>query len=332
MSALTDRYVWAVLRGVPQAQRTDLEPELRGLIADAIEARNGDPTLSAEAAERAALTELGDPAVLAARYADSPQHLIGPRFYGEWRRLLTLLLPIIVPIVSIVVLAAKLLSGSTIPDAIASGIGTGISVTIQTLFWFTLVFALLERYGDKDVSTVTGTGKPWTVDDLPDLPATGRLSVAEVVSTIIANVFVIGAILWVQLQPPIVIDGQAFPLFDPALWSFWLPYFIVVSLLEIAFTVVLYMRGRWTMAFATANAVLGAAFAIPALWLLQNGMLLNPALVDAIETETGGTWAQVTGVIIGVSIVAIVAWDAIDGFRKANAARNTSAGPSVPVT
>ena len=64
MTALTDRYVWAVLRGVPAAQRADLEPEVRALVADAIEARTGEPApsgASAEAAERAALTELGDP-------------------------------------------------------------------------------------------------------------------------------------------------------------------------------------------------------------------------------------------------------------------------------
>ena len=39
MTTLTDRYVWAVLRAVPAAQRADLEPEIRALIADAIDAK-----------------------------------------------------------------------------------------------------------------------------------------------------------------------------------------------------------------------------------------------------------------------------------------------------
>jgi hypothetical protein len=318
MTALTDRYVWAVLRAVPASQRADLEPEVRALVADAIDARNGDPSLSGEAAERAALTELGDPAVLAARYADSPQYLIGPRWFAEWRRLLTMLLPIVVPIVSIVVLAANLLSGAAVGAALISALGTGITVTIQMLFWFTLVFALLERFGDQELST--GTPAAWTVDALPELPDDGRLGIFEVASTVIANVLVIGGILWVQLQPPIVLDGQAFALFDPALWSFWLPYFVAVSVLEIAFAIALYMRGRWTMTFAIGNALLGAAFAVPAVWLLQNDLLFNPALVAKVTAATDGTWLGVTGVIIGVSVVAIVAWDAIDGFRKAIAA------------
>ena len=72
MTALTDRYVWAVLRAVPRSQRTELEREIRALVADAIEARSAEPPLTEEAAERAALAELGDPALLAARYSERP--------------------------------------------------------------------------------------------------------------------------------------------------------------------------------------------------------------------------------------------------------------------
>jgi hypothetical protein len=327
MTALTDRYVWAVLRALPRSQRTELEPEIRALVADAIEARSGQPapdggpapTVSGaeatEAAEHAALAELGDPGLLAARYSEQPNYLIGPTFFPEWRRLLTLILPIVVPIVSIVVLAANLLSGNTVGQAITAGIGTAITVTLQTLFWVTLVFAVIERAaGHESIKS-----KPWTVDDLPELPDDGRISVVDAVSTVIANVVVVAAILWVQLQPPIVLDGQPFPLFDPSLWSFWLPYFIVVSVVEIVFTIVLYMRGRWTWTFAVINAALGAAFAIPVVWLLQNDLLLNPALVAEVGTATDGTWLDVTGIVIGVTVVVIVAGDAIDGFRKAAA-------------
>ncbi len=319
MTALTDRYVWAVLRAVPAAQRADLEPEVRALVADAIEARTGEPAptgATADVAERAALTELGDPGLLAARYADRPQYLIGPNLFPEWKRLLTLLLPIVVPIVSIVVLAANLFSDAPVGQAITSAIGTGFTVTIQMLFWFTLAFAIAERVGGQEALR----GKKWSVDDLPALPESGRLGIVDAISTVVANIFVIAGILWVQLLPPIVLDGQAFPLFDPALWSFWLPYFLVVSLGEIVFTVVLYLRGRWTLTFAAINAALGAAFAVPVLWLLQNGLLLNPALVDAVGTATDGTWLDVTGIVIGVTVVVVVATDAIDGFRKAMAA------------
>jgi hypothetical protein len=65
------------------------------------------------------------------------------------------------------------------------------------------------------------------------------------------------------------------------------------------------------------NAILGAAFAIPALWLLQNGLLFNSAIIDALDAATGGGWLAPTVVIIGLTIAIIAIWDAIDGFRKA---------------
>ena len=67
MATLTDRYVDATLRGVPQAKRADIERELRASIADAIDARADSGDSSADA-EVAVLTELGDPARLAAGY------------------------------------------------------------------------------------------------------------------------------------------------------------------------------------------------------------------------------------------------------------------------
>ena len=294
------------------------------MVADAIEARTGEPALAADAAERAALAELGDPAALAARYADRPLYLIGPTLFPEWKRLLTLLLPIVVPIVSLVVLAANLLSDAPVGQAIASALGTGFTVTTQMLFWFTLVFAIAERFGGQDALR----GKTWTIDDLPQLPQSGRLGLFDAISTVAGHAFVILGILWVQLLPPFVIDGQSFPLFDPALWSFWLPYFLIVSLIEIGFTIALYRRGRWTWTFAAINAALGVAFAAPVLWLLQNELLLNPALVARVTDATGGTWLDVTGIVIGVTVVVVVATDAIDGFRKASASTRNTLGPS----
>jgi len=314
MTTLSDRYVWAVLRAVPTDQRKDLEPEIRALVADTAESKAADGTLTSDAAERAALTELGDPEVLAGRYVDRTVALIGPTVYPEWRRLLTMLLPIVVPIVAIVVAAANAVDGKPVGTIIANGLGAAFNVAVQTAFWFTLVFAILER------STPVRTGLPertWSLEQLPQVPAPERLGIGEAVASVIANVLVTIALLWVMLAPPIVIDGEAYPLFDPALWSFWLPWFIAVAVAEIGFAVLLYLRGRWTYGLAAINAILGAAFAIPALYLLANDMAFNPALVEQLRTLTGGTWLGVMASITMIVIAVIVAWDAFDGFRKA---------------
>jgi hypothetical protein len=325
MTTLTDRYVWAVLRSIPEGQRPDLEPEIRALVADAVEAHgaSGEP---ADAAERAALLELGDPDLLADRYVDRTRALIGPHVYPEWRRLLSLVLPIAVAIGTAVSAGAAVLAGKGVTDVFGSALSAAIMVAIQTVFWFTLVFAVIERTSGRELASA----RTWTLDRLPDVPDAHRLGIGDAVATVIANLFVAGGLLWVQLQPPIVLDGTAYPLFDPALWSFWLPWFLVVVAAEVVFTVALYLRGGWTWSFAAINAALGAAFAIPALWLLQSDLLLNPELVERIR-EAGGDWLRISVAIATVSLAAIAGWDAVDGFRKAwlNERRHPAGATSV---
>ena len=312
MTSLTDRYVWAVLRAVPQRQRAELEPEIRALVADAAEAHAA--TTTPDAAERAALVELGDPNALAARYTDTTRFLIGPRLYPEWERLLLLLVPIVAPIVGIVIAATGWIGGKPVGEAIVSGLGVAFNVAVQTAFWFTLVFAIAERTGS---AAVPATGAAWTPDALPEVPAPDRLGLGEAIASVAFGVFFVVAIAWVQLATPIVIDGTAYPLFNAAVWSWWLWYVLALTVAEIVFAVALYLRGRWTWAYAVVNAILGAAFAIPALWLIQEDLLFNPALVTAIEAETGGRWFGLTMSITAVVIVIVVAIDTIDGFRKA---------------
>jgi hypothetical protein len=319
MTTLTDRYVWAVLRAVPEAQRAELEREIRALVADTIDARLAAGTPEADA-ERAALIELGDPERLAARYTDQNLYLIGPRLYLEWRRVLFMLLPIVPPIVGMVVLAADLLGGDTVGQAIVSGLGTGFMVALQMTFWITLVFAVLDRASE----AIVDAEHTWTPDKLPDVPDAERMGLGEVVGAVITSVILAVLIVWQQLAPPIDVDGTSQPLLDPALWSFWLPYFLVVTVLEVILAVAVFLHGRWTMPFATVNAILGAAFAIPAIWLLETGQLLNPA-VEAAVAEAGGTWLDTTLTISAIVIAIIVIWDAIDAFRKAYVNRKRSA-------
>ena len=324
MSTLTDRYVWGVLRAVPEAQRAELEPEIRAMVDDAVDARAAKArpdSGTADAVERAALTELGDPELLAARYTGRTLYLIGPRLFLTWRRLLVVLLPIVVPLSALGVMAAQAIAGQTdVRALLGSGVSVAFNVAIQLVFWFTLVFAFVERAGDKSLDT------QWSVDQLPALPATGRLSAVELALSVGGLVFVGVFIVWQQVAQPIVVGGVAYPVFDPALWSFWLPWFLAVIAIEVVFTGILYLAGRWTWPFAVVNALLAAAFAVPAFWLLQSDQLWNPAAVTALEgAGYGGAIAPMT-VIIAIAILVISAWDAVDGGLKAYRTSRTAAG------
>lgn len=312
MSSLTDRYVWGVLRAVPTAQRSELEPEIRALVGDAVDARTSDGADPA-AAERGALTELGDPERLAARYTNRQMVLIGPRFYLDWRRILGIVLSVAVPIVVILAVGAAWLKGSSAAELVGIGIGTGVNVTVQVAFWVTLVIALIERSGR------TWLADAWTPDDLPELPAVdAQPNIAEIVLSVVALGAGIVALVWQQLAMPITIDGTSYPLLNPDMWSFWIPWFVAILGLEIVFTFFRWARGGWTWVLATVNLILNLAFTLPAVWLLQQELLLDPTLVSAVESQVGSVaWVTPVTSIIAVVAVVIAAWDSVDGFRKA---------------
>ena len=326
MTTLTDRYVWAVLRAVPESQRAELEPEIRALVADTVEAktRPGD-TAATPDAERAALVELGDPEQLAARYAGRRRSLIGPAMYPTWRRLVGTLLVVVVPIVAVVSLGSSLLGGAAIGEAIVAALGGGWITAVMITFWVTLVLAGIEWSGQ--MASVPEL--VWSPDRLPEVPGVERMGRGDLIGSVVVSVVLAAFIVWQQVSPP-VIDGQALPILDPALWSFWLPYFLVVTGLEIAFAIAVYLRGRWTYPLAAVNAGLSFASAIPAIWLLWTGQLFNPELIAKLDELTGNAWLQPTVVITAVSIGAVVTWDAINGFVKARRNAQLASGRPLP--
>ena len=186
-SSLTERYLAAALRGVPDRQRDDVARELRSSVADAIEDRvtAGEDPL---AAEKSVLEGLGDPARFAAGLTGRPLYLIGPDLFVEYRQLLRLLLGIVVPIVGVVAAAVDLSQGGDWVSALVDGIVGALTVALHICFWVTLTFALIERADSArearlEISKAAGR---WTVDMLP-APAATRIGAGEVVGEVLTD-------------------------------------------------------------------------------------------------------------------------------------------------
>jgi len=315
MSTLTDRYVWGVVRAVPTAQRADLEPEIRALIADAVDARTAAGVVPAEA-ERAAIAELGDPERLAARYTDKTLFLIGPRLFPDWRRLVSVLLPIVVPITGIAVAGAGLLAGNPPAEVIATGISTAFTVGIMLTFWVTVVFAIMERRSIPDLEEEL----VWTPDKLPELPANDGVSLVETAVSVAFLALAASLVVWQQTGSLVTIGGTSYPLFNADLWSFWLPYLLGLIGLQIVFKLARYLRHGWSWGLAIANAALDLAFVIPAVWLWSEGRLFDPGLVAALGSLGVGAAMRPTGIVIAVVLIAATCWDIVEGFLKASRA------------
>ncbi|MDL5351474.1 permease prefix domain 1-containing protein [Microbacterium sp. zg-YB36] len=318
-STFTDRYVDAATRSVPEKQRPDLAAELRASIEDQVDARaaSGQPPADAE---RAVLSELGDPERLAAGYTDRPLHLIGPRLYLDWLRVLKLLLWIVLPLAAIGFAVGAVLAGGEavemISEVIGGVIGGTLSVGIHVAFWVTLAFAIADR-------ALSGKSTPftaWTVDQLREVRPAGQ-GLGDLIASLVFVAIAAGAVIWDQVTGVVYLQDQWMPMLDPRLWPWGIAALLVLLAAEAALAVAVYVRGRWTWPFVVANAGVALAVAVPALVLLGGGMLVNPAFFPGGFPALSDQAASISAAALGIVIVGVAAWDIIDAALKARRAR-----------
>lgn len=305
MSTLTERYVHAATRFVQDTnEREDLALELRERIDDTVAAlETGD--LDHEAAERQALTDLGDPLRLSAEYRQRPMHLIGPRVFYTWLRVTLIVVCTAAPVVGIISTLATASSGAGVGEVIGSGLGSATTVALHCVFWVTLFFAVAERVAPQLSET-------WNPDMLPASaePTSGR---ADMIASLVALTIAAALLVWQQIGSPFMGAEGRIPVISPDLWTPWLLIVLVLLAVEAAHAVWLYRTG-WTWPLAAVNAVIAVAFAAVVVPLLLQHRVLNPDLI----AHLGWTGATERGdVIAAVVIIAITVWEIGNGLVKA---------------
>jgi hypothetical protein len=130
------------------------------------------------------------------------------------------------------------------------------------------------------------------------------VKLSDVVSGIVFGAFVIAALVW-QQTASVLRDGAgaAIPILDPALWTSWIPVFIVLALLTIVHAVVLHRVGRWTWPLFAGVVVLNAAAVAPIVVLLLGGELFNPRFLDRLSWAS---YLEPGSVAVSVIVAALV--------------------------
>lgn len=332
MHSLTDRYVHAVVRRVPEALRPEVTEDVTAMIADMTDARTDDAA-DAEAADTTAaqvevsvLEELGDPAALAQAYSGSPQHLIGPKYFPTFRWVLTWVVPLAL-VLALVANGLAYLVGT--PDPHLGGLlGTAIGESVSAVFiafgTVTLLFAIIERSKPVAVARTTqsssgsaapaGTGarrradasRRWTVDRLEDIPAGSSTRADAIVALVI-----IGLLAVIPLIPTTTLyvghlnDGETF--INPELGSPWLIGYWVLLAAMAGAAIWRIISPRLTTARVAVDMVTDLVMAVFLTVALLTQDVLHPTIAAA-----GDLPVQLVTIPF---IWAIVIWDQIATVR-----------------
>lgn len=323
MSTLTDRYISEVVRRLPESQREDISSEIAATIEDMVAAElrtPGDHTATAghddpDAAERAVLGRLGDPAELARRYSGARRYLVGPDVYPVWLRVLRWLMPVVGVIAAV---SAGITYVSTTPDAAIGGlIGEAVSSVVTALMWvftiWTLVVVLLERLtleGDRNPLAIDST---WDPADLRRTPAWTEPRVDAIVSLVLlaflaALPFVPSTFLYIGHLN----GGEA--LIDPGIPTIWLAGYLVLIGLLACLQLWRLARPGPTSRRLAAEVGIDVAFGVflTAL-ILSRDSILHPDILAAVPEDLPTTvirWSLVVGIWL------IVAWDQVETVRS----------------
>lgn len=305
-ATLTERYIDAVTRALPAAQRADVATELRGSVADQIDgsvASGRDPA----SAEIAVLNGLGDPTVLAAGYADRPQHLVGPRWYPSWLRVLKVVLWSSLPFVALGVIIAMALEERPLWGIVGPTIGITLSVGAWIFTIMTIVYAAIDRSGD--------AAEPWTVEYLPlrEPAGTRPLGRGEKVVAVLALLFAVAGLVFVTVPWPV--DGAGrLAVVDPVLWPWSLVFGIVLIVAGVLVDLRARTARRWGNGSAIATTVLALAWTAPIVILAVTGRLFDPAFVAFLGIDRDAQIVITTCVV--AAALAIAGWSAFDAFRR----------------
>ncbi|MGH8948343.1 MAG: permease prefix domain 1-containing protein, partial [Acidimicrobiia bacterium] len=293
---------------IPEKRRSDVDRELRTAIDDAVEARIGQGEEPSRA-ETTVLTDLGDPARLAANYSDLPLYLIGPRFYLPWSRVIRKLLAVVPPLAGMVVVMVQILTGEGLVGAIFGGLWAGFIAAVNVVVWTTLGFAVAERAEESPAADLEPLTR-WSLDRLPRVPDR-QFNTGEVIGSMVAIAVVFVLILGVR--------NVTFPFLDPEAWDLGIP--LLLGLLAFSFILALLKLrvGNWSYGLAIANAMMNLGFAAWWAWALGGGLLDMDYFADLVAPD----WLTISVRITLAIIVAICIWDAVQGFRGARKARPT---------
>jgi hypothetical protein len=294
---LIERYLQAVKFALPRTQQEDIVRELRDSILSQIEEKEsalGRPLTDDEQVEM--LKKLGSPMHLASRYRKQ-QMLIGAAIFPVYWKVLKMALGV----------AFLVQAAGTIATAVA---GKPFSESLKVLFhypsvaltvfaWVTVVFAAGEFFGAK--FRFSDRWDPRTL--APLVKHSSRKSRIELIAQlVIQTIFGVWWLAGLHYQYLILGPGIAYLNFGPV-WHKIYPLFVVMVLMDLAFTSAMLLRPHWQEGRRVSRVVMSGLGLIVLYFLIKAPELF----VAAPGAESQGVATSVNfGLHLGLEIALVV--------------------------
>ncbi len=304
---MIERYIYEVVKRVPQAVKEEIRMELQELIEDMC----GEEGSNVETV----LQKLGDPAEFAKRYRDENNYLIGPEYYDNyvWVLKIAIIGIAISAVVSAVIQGAFGFGGEmgigSIVDFFVNFFTelftTAISGAYSVVGIVTIIFAIMEW---KKVRVDMKPKKNWTVDDLaanaasvkswapsslPPIPdKRAVISRGDSVAGIVfISIFAVLLLFTPQLFGAFHYDGQNIKsftsIFNLAKWDLLAPIIFFCLFVGLIDEIIRLVTGYYCKAVMYSSIICNMIQVAGAVALLKFLPLLNPNFGEEIKELMG---------------------------------------------
>lgn len=328
MSSLIDRYVYDVIRRLPENSRADVERELKANIGDMLPENPGT-----EDVERV-LTTMGAPAKLAEQYRSKPRYLISPALFDDYLTVLKIVIPLIAVILTILRLFSTLMNSpqegnfGQVFGHILGDLLTGLFEGITSgFFWVTLSFGLAEYFNASKLK------ETWSTKDLPSIPPSSTVKISRV-ETVIGMVFSVLFLVMMAKYQYLIAWYESGPenihitLFNAIAVNRYLPYLTGLTLLSFVAAAIKFYCARWNYPVALVSGINSIVWTAASILFLKGDDTFNPAFIQRAaqvfkieEAAMNGHW-QLSITIICVLALIGTAIDVASGFFKARKGRS----------
>lgn len=304
---MIERYIYEVVKRVPQEVREEIRMELQTLIEDMCGEGEGN-------AEEV-LQKLGDPAEFAKRYRDENNYLIGPEYYDNYIWVLKLA-GIGVAISAVVSAVVQGIFGAGgiggVGDIVdffarffAEMFATAINGAYSVVGIVTIIFAIMEwkkvkldvkpkkNWSVNELAANAVSVKSWTPSSLPPIPDK-RAVISRgdsVVSVVFISIFAVLLVFVPQIFGVFRLEGDKVrmvaSIFNLAEWNTLAPIILFCLFVGMIDEIIRLVTGYYCKAVMWSSIICNIIQIVGAVVLLKFLPFLNPNFGEEVKALTG---------------------------------------------